>query len=235
VFAEDFSRRRTVVEEVIDARDLDAVAAGGREIEAPGAGASVEFAVAGGGDQERDGGGDGLAGEVELRIGTRTQAVEAFSGRLLPVPCHGLPGRGRLGEILHQGLSLGAKNREQQPVLPDDHLEGVRADVERAGGIVDVDGDRPALGMRQRGQRPFERAPEAERAVGIPLQLGAAVVQRDFDAVAVGGECEQRGHRGQGLRGHQRRTISRWISPVTRASETPANMSISLRTPKSGR
>src|SRR5208283_5949550 len=99
VFAKDLFGRRTVVEEVIDARGLDAVAAGRGEIEAPGAGATVEFAVAGGGDQERDGGGDGFPGKVELRIGTRPQAVEALPCRRLAFPGHSLPGRFRFGEI----------------------------------------------------------------------------------------------------------------------------------------
>ena len=235
VLFEYFLGRRAVIEVVVDLRTLYAIALLVREVEMVCARAGVILAVAAGRDQERHLGADALAAQVETRIRARAEAVESRARRRFALPHHAAGFGARFAEIEHQRRAIQPVDSELETQLLDGDLNQPRAQAHRAAGIPGGHDDRFVRRLRAGMQRTVEHPAEMKRARRDPDQLGVAAVELQLDPVAVRQNGQQRRRRGQRLRGHYSRTISRCISPVTRASVSPMNMLISERTPKLGR
>jgi hypothetical protein len=235
VLFEYFFRGGAVIEVVIDLRTLYPVAFVVREVEVVRARAGVIFAVAGGGDQERHFSADAPAAQVETRIRTRSEAVESSARRRFALPHHAAGFGTRFAEVEHQRRAIQPPHTHFHSLPFDGDLNQPRAQAHRAAGIPGGHDDGFVRRLRAGMQRTVEHPAEMKRARRDPDQLGVAAVELQLDPVAVRQNGQQCRHCGQRLRGHYSRTISRCISPVTRASLSPMNMLISLRTPKFAR
>ncbi len=193
------------------------------------------LAVAAGTDQEWHLGPHALAAQVESRIGARTQTVKRSARQRLALPNHAPGLRSRLARVDHQRRAVQLAHAHLQALLLERDLHRARAQAYLPARIFRGNCHRLVDVLRVRTQRPVQHPAEMKRARRDPNQFGAAAVQLQLHTVAVRQHRQQRRHRGQRLRRHYSRTISRWMSPVTRASLSPMNMLISERTPKFGR
>ena len=233
---EDRFGGRAEIEVVIHLGRFNAISAGGREVEAISSGPGMVLAVSGGGDQERVETRQRLAAPIELRVGNGSQAVESHAGGRFALPGHDLALGFGLRHVGHQSAAVRAVHCDQYAALPKRYVEAPRANVHRVRSVIHSQGRRLGLLFRRRRrQRTLERTTKMKSAGADPHQFGAAPIEPHLDAVPVRGERHQRRHNRQRLRGHQSKTISRCISPVTTAWFSPTYMLISLRTPKSSR
>ena len=195
----------------------------------------MKLAISAGTDQERHLRPYALAAQVESGIGPWTQPVERGARQRLALPNHAAGLRSRLARVDHQRRTVQLAHAHLQALLLERDLHRTRAQAYLPAGIFRGNCHRLVDVLRVRTQRPVQHPAETKRARRDPNQFGAAVVQLQLHTVAVRQHRQQRRHRGQRLRRHYSRAISRWISPVTRASLSPMNMLISERTPKFGR
>ena len=229
---EDLLRRRAIREVVVDLRTLYPVPLLVREIEMISAGARMILPVAPRTDQERHLGPHALAAQVEPRLGARTQTVKRGARQRLALPNHASGLRPRFAHVDHQRCTIQLAHAHLQALLVERDLHRPRAQAYLPAAIFGGNCHRLVDLLRAGTQRPVQHPAEVKRARRDPNQLGAAAVQLQLHPVAVRQNRQQRRHRGQRLRRHYSRTISRWMSPVTRASWSPMNMLISERTPK---